>query len=859
MKQFIAVIIFIFSLLATHAQVRMMGVVRDATTLSPLRGASVMIKNKAGKILKFTTTKSEGNFTLQPDSLNGTILEISMLNFAKQSLPLDSVSLPIVVNMEPKTTMLQEVTIKAESIREQGDTITYRVGAFAQKQDRSIGDVLARMPGMKVESSGRIQYQGEDINKFYIEGSDLLGGKYGIATNGISQSDVSEVEVMENHQPMQVLSGINFSDRAAINLKLKGKAKATWNLHGSLGGGYDFNSKSGLWEGEFFAMAAMPTFQNITTLKTNNTGHNLQDMAFDFFNSGRGTDLRPAIQLAIPGAAALDEERSLFNRSLLASSNSLWKTKNADLKTQIDYSFNRIQGASANQTTYFLPNETRVITENNNGSDRSNSLTAKVVYEVNQRTAFINNTLQSNLDWDDMQLNTTGSIANCQKATLPDYYIGNSLKLIKRFNKKHLVAFHSKNDWELMPQSLSIITPAGTIAQQTRDHAFFTNEKATYSFVFAGMTIGLEGGLKGYIRQFTSSIPELPQDIPGETENVVNTNYLTLFLTPNIEYRFHRVNISLNAPISSAFYRFDKAIANRNECYFSPSLSINWKPSNRIAMHVNAATGRAPMNLNMIYPGVVMRDYRSFSSGVDEFYNTSSKNLSTGINYKNSVSGIFANAIAFKRWNNTPYTLAQKLYGDYIVYSYSSASNHSNSFNGQGNVGKSIDCIRGSMSLNGSFMQAETHLLAQDQNINSVSTSWSAGGKIGGSIASSLSFDLSCDFSTNRMSMNDFDADWLRSARSGLLLNILPSDKWEWRIKGNYYLNELMADNFKQFLLFDTKLIFKPNPRIELSASLTNILNKTEYNYINYNQLSSFESCQNLRGRELLITITVRK
>ncbi len=68
-------------------------------------------------------------------------------------------------------------------------------------------------------------YQGEDINKFYIEGSDLLGGKYGIAANGISHEDVGAVEVMENHQPMQVLSGISFSDKAAINLKLKKEGK----------------------------------------------------------------------------------------------------------------------------------------------------------------------------------------------------------------------------------------------------------------------------------------------------------------------------------------------------------------------------------------------------------------------------------------------------------------------------------------------------------------------------------------------------------------------------------------------------------------------------------------------------------
>lgn len=59
--------------------------------------------------------------------------------------------------------------------------------------------------------------------------------------------------------------------------------------------------------------------------------------------------------------------------------------------------------------------------------------------------------------------------------------------------------------------------------------------------------------------------------------------------------------------------------------------------------------------------------------------------------------------------------------------------------------------------------------------------------------------------------------------------------------------------------MLDTKLTFKPSGRIELSASLTNILNKKQYNYTTYSQLSSFESQRSLRGRQLLFSITVRK
>lgn len=859
MKNIIALVFVMLISIPVWSQVKVEGVVRDAATGSALRGASVMAKNGAGKILKFATTKAAGEFTLQMDSIRGCRLEVSMMNYAKQTLALDSVALPIEVDMEPKTTVLNEVMVKADKIREQGDTITYRVGAFAQKQDRSIGDVLARMPGMKVDKSGQIQYQGEDINKFYIEGSDLLGGKYGIATNGISHTDVGAVEVMENHQPMQVLSGISFSDKAAINLKLKNKAKATWSLHGTLGGGYDFNTHSGLWNGGFFAMAAMPKFQNITTLKSNNTGENIKDMAYDFFNTGRGTSLQPSIQLSIPGAAGLDGRRTRLNRSLLASTNSLWKLNGGEFKTQIDYTFNRLEGSASNITTYFLPDGNRVITENRSGTDYTHSLSAKATYELNKRTTYINNTLRTNLDWDDIRVATIGTLSNSQSASLPDYYAGNSLKVIKRFNGRHLVTFESKNDWELMPHQLSVVTPKDMISQQTRNQAFCTDESAAYAFVFAGLSIGLEGGLKGYMRDFSSDIPELPKDIPGETVNVVNTNYLMLYASPKIEYQLNRVNFTLNAPLSGAYYTFDKALANRDEYYFSPSLSMKWNPTARIDLRLGASTGRSPMSLNMIYPGVLMADYRTFRSGIDQFYTLGSQNLRASINYRNSVTGFFGSATVSQSWDETPYTLAQKFYGDYIVYSYSSASNRGESFVSRGSFGKTIDCIRGSASLNGTYLRRGTHLISQDQNVNNITTLWSVSGKIGGAFSSLLSFDISSDFSANRMSMNAFDADWLRSLKSGMMLNFTPGDKWEWRISGNHYFNEITSDNFKQLLLFDTRLIYKPSSKIELSASLTNILNKKEYNYITFNQLSQFESRRSLRGRELLVSITLRK
>ena len=335
------------------AQTNVSGNVVDAERNEPLAGASIIIKDDHSKIIKFTTTKDDGTYTMQLSSATDGILEVVMMGYKKQSIPLVDVALPLTVYLEPGSISLKEVVVKADPIREQGDTVSYLVGSFAQKQDRSIGDVLRRMPGIDVAQNGKIQYQGEDINKFYIEGSDLLGGRYGIATNGISHEDVGAIEVMENHQPMQVLSGITFSDKAAINLKLKNKAKAAWTFHGDAGGGWSWQPEGAIWDGELFAMSVMPSFQNMTTFRTNNTGENLSSSSTDFFASRRETGLSRYVGVALPAVPSLSDKQTLFNRSFLISTNNLWKLKNGELKANIDYSFNRVTAQATNITTYF--------------------------------------------------------------------------------------------------------------------------------------------------------------------------------------------------------------------------------------------------------------------------------------------------------------------------------------------------------------------------------------------------------------------------------------------------------------------------------------------------------------------------
>lgn len=857
-KLFVICLLSISNSFFAVAQTDVCGKVISTEDNEPLVSASAIVQDASGKIIKFATTAPDGSFSMHLPSIKGYVLKVSMLGYAKQSISLENAKFPLTILMEPQSIQLKEVAIKADKIREQGDTVTYYVGSFAQVQDRSIGDVLNRMPGINVSRNGKIQYQGEDINKFYIEGSDLLGGKYGVATNGIRHEDIGAIEVLENHQPMQVLSGVSFSSKAAINLKLKDKAKVSWNLHGDAGGGLSWLPEGGLWDGEFFAMAVKPSFQSITTISTNNIGEDLSVYNTDFVNNRKETELERYIDLSLPKVLSLNDRYVRFNRSFITSTNNLWKLKNGEFKFNIDYSYNRLTADASNVTTYFLEEGNQVITEKQEGIEREHSLSGKFIYEQNKKTVFINNTLLTNIDWNNIDFNTTGSLTNTQSAELPDYFISNRFKMIKRFKEKHLVTFVSNNEWESLPQTLKIGVNGNPYSQYVDDYAFYTQESAAYAFNMKGITISLDGGIKGYWRSMNSELINIPEELPGITNNAIHTNSFTTYVIPKIEYWIRKVDITLNLPVSYAHYSFNKVIENHDEAYFSPSLSFTWKPNNRFSGSIRGGLGRSPMNLNMVHSGLIMNNYRTLQSGVDNFYNLSSQNLSGSINYKHTRHGLFANALVMHSWSHLPYMMSQMVYGNYVMYNYKEADNDSKLLLAMGSISKTLDFMSGNFAINGTFTRNSSDLLSQQSLVNSVNTGWSIGGKINGSPCRWLSFDYVIDYYANTITMNETSTPWLSTMTNELSLNIVPTSKWQWEISGMHYCNEIMEDKFKNLFMLDTKLTFKPSKRIELSASLINILNKRHYNYTTYSQLSSFECQRSLRGRQLLFSIIIK-
>lgn len=854
----LAYILCLWTVLSAAAQVDVVGKVLDKGSGEPMQRASVVIKGKDGKLKKFTTTDSKGAFAMHLPSAAGCRMEVSVMGYARQLLPLDSVEFPLIVFMEQGATLLQEVTVKGNSIREQGDTITYTVNAFSQTEDRSIGDVMKRMPGIDVEQGGTIKYQGKEINKFYIEGRDLLGAGYGIATEGVRHDDVGAVEVMEDHQPLLVLGGIAYSDQAAINLKLKEKAKAKWNVNGSAGGGYCTMPEGGVWQGSLFAMMAKSDFQHITDFRTNNTGHTLGGIV----NIASNTGLTENITVPVPSPYSIGGRSMLFNRSAQISTNTLCKLGSGELKGKLGYSFNRTAGMASSATTYFLEGGDRIITEERQGVNHGHELGGSFTYEQNQRSAYINNTLGARLDWRDATLDVTGTLPNSESGLFRNGLIANDFKMIKRFRGKNLVTFVSKNEWQKLPQSVTIDRDGELARQSMNESAFYTEESAAYSFTVKGITIDVEGGVTGYLRSMNSraSGVEMQQVLGGDSlVNAINTNYVKLFLQPRLEYRLHRVNFILNAPLSLDRYDFDQVLANRNEAYFSPSMEIVWKPDNRWNFSVSSGYGRAPISLSMVQQGYVMNDYRTIRRGVDNFYSMWGTNVGGSAKFRNVMHAFFAEARVSQNWSEAPFTMIQQLYGDYVVYAYAPAKSRSKRVSADGSMSKSLNFMHGIIKLYGGWQRSDSEIISQGKPVGYATESWYVQGRISSAPARWISAEYGCYYGAVNMIMNGNGAGWNGRVQNDLRLTLKPVRKWEWEVSGCHVGSQLADNKYSNTCMLSTELRYSHSRQVEVAASLNNVLNLHSFYSRSYTQLAMYESQRWMRGREFLISIYLTK
>lgn len=859
MKQTILILLAFLFTLPTFSQTALTGNVIDSEDNSPLHGTLVVLKDTQKKhIIRYAQTDAAGNFTLtlKEGEVTHCSLHFSMMGYKPQEILLTETSRSFRIAMQPAVIQIKEVTVKAKKIREEGDTLIYNVASFTDKQDKTIGDVMRKMPGVEVTQSGKITYNGTSINKFYIEGKDLLEGKYGIATNGISPDDVGSVEIMEDHQHT-CPAGNQPVYPSSRQLASKKQCKSPMD-----------NKRTG------HRRSLSPTRRRIMEHRgiyhadeTEQAEHYaVQDKQHRQEPGKRG--VRPyhgkgriRVVGLYTGNWNLHPQLGTKTYSLQPFPSFLYQQlwglgKEREIKAQVHYLNDRTTSEASSRYTYYLPEENKIVLDDQKALEHLHQLSAELTVEANRSTSYLKNILKTNLQWRNVDVNTSGTLPNMQQAEVPVYKIGNTFNLIKRFGKQ-TVAFYSRNNWQLRPQSLDVQRGI-RYQQKTREQAFFTQESASYGMNFKHLTLSMNGGGTAMIRDLNSYLHGLP-DSPGIPANGWATRYANLYAIPKLEYKYRRMDGTLELPVHYYHYTFAHKLSKENDWTSAPSLRIRWNVTPHLRISVRGQATSKAMDLHSLYNGLILTDYRTLSSGIEEYTTTSGQSLSGALNFKQPIWGLFANAMVMRSWNSASFLQSQQFTGDYIMKYYTKSPHKGNTWTALGTVSGNIECLKGMAGVTFLYRKTNRSMLSEGKLTDYSTESYNLTGRLNGRIGQFANWQYILDYGQNNLHINHQPPHRLSRWQHTFSIFAAPFNRLSTQLSGEYYHNEVGEHQYKNMLLLDGKISYSLGKHIELSATLSNLFNHRTYGYSLYAETSVVKHERKLRGREFLISFYLKK
>ncbi|MCO6498276.1 MAG: carboxypeptidase regulatory-like domain-containing protein [Chitinophagaceae bacterium] len=664
---------FIFLASQGYTQTTVSGKVTDAAGKPVAYGSITIVHPETNKILSFKTVDAKGHYTITFKSdLPKVGVKFSLINYEPQTKIIDNKSQTVDFSVNEKPTELENVTIKPPMVYQKGDTIVHDVKQFANANDRTLSDVIKKMPGVEVDESGKIKYQGKDINQFNVEGRDLMQGQYGIIPNSIPYGDVDKFEIIQNNQPVKMLKDKVPSENAGVNITLKKGVSITGS--GSAGVGLS----PFLWNAKITPMLLTKKQQALVSLKSNNTGEDVAgDLGMIMFSSGFEGFTMEAPTGSFLGTASvsppgqIDRQRYWFNQSHAVSANVLiparkdWEIKSNTTFTDHDLTLTGNRETSV--TTIGPDGKPLTIAYTRSSEDLSHQQKLKSTLTFNRNT--LNNFFRNNLifTWNKARENThlfTNSLPSPQHVKGESYNIQNSLSTLLAVDKqkKHTVNLQSFISYISDPQnytidslqSLQFTDPdmqlANSFLQNTHLKSFSASGTVSIGLSVKKWevrpTLKINYDQDDFASDITTFTTGSAKQYPYPWVNDLRFSKLKTSGDLSIYRKTPKISLSIGLPLAQNNIKATESHAGMDKhlskLAFEPRTSFQYTINSKFKWNAGAGRGFSFSDVRSLYPGFVFSGL-NFSAYDGPIAVRESRFANTGIVYKNVLRNIDAN------------------------------------------------------------------------------------------------------------------------------------------------------------------------------------------------------------------------
>lgn len=847
-----------------------------------LSSASITLHKKNNpSILAYAISNREGKFEIKYTPANNDTLELkaSLLGYGRQSIFFVSgEKTEFSFVLSPQAITLPEVVTKAPPVWQRKDTINYNTSEFKQQQDRVIGDVIARLPGIEVSPGGQIKYNGKPINKYYIEGLDLLEDKYGIANNNIPADAVDRVQVLENHQPIRVLDSVAFSDRAALNIKLKNSAKAKLVGRARLGIG----ASPLLSEDEVMAMLFKKKLQFINTYKYNNTGQdNSRELASqnisEYFSAiQNGSVKNDLVSLIEPSPPSVSQKRYLYNNAHVAAINQLIPLS-AIYQLRINTAFiNDYQKQESRiATQYTLPSGTVSITEQNSIKEYQNRLQTDITLMANSPKYYLKNLLRYQGWWQHGNGIITTNKELAQRLSNPFHNISNDFKVIKT-KARAITEFSSYLGYVSQPQYLLVFpglypqllnNNQGYTAtkQQAGLNNFYTDNYFSLRYKRKRWGSQYKTGFNIQSKEFNTVLfiheNNFEKALADTFQNHTSWLRTKIYAEGNWTYETNTMRLSVALPVNYLVVRYnDKYLIideAENKFLLSPSVSAMWQLSPKWNWNGFVSYNQGIGEMESITGGYILKNYRSITNNKAPLGETGSINLMGSFTFRNPLKILFFNIAMNYSKNNSNLLYRQQFNGQLETLTAFLQNNYSSRINVFSRLSKYIIGWKTSFAVNGSYSTGRQQQLQQYQFVTFNNKNYSAGVTVSSKVSAKITTEYSGTFMKyfSKSATQKLNSE-IETANQQLSINYFPVNSVTIRLGGEYYYVNSNIAPVTHYIFADAAVRYKPKKsKLEYELQCQNLFNTTSFSSALLSNNTEIVSSYTLRPLQVLFKI----
>lgn len=839
------------------AQTRITGKVVDSLNRAAIASATITLHDRSGLVLAYDITDSKGSFSLFFEkTMAGLWLSCNAMGYSNDSLLVKDLTGEWMIALVPLPRLLPPVTVKNRRsfLNIRPDTSSYKTEDFVQKQDRTIEDVLRKIPGIEIDASGKISHNGKPISNFYIDGDDVVNDRYTIATRTVRPEMVEKIQVIENHNPVQVLQNATISNNTAVNLSLRKEARLA--LMGDAGAGIGNNNTN---KATADLLSFKRKFKSIDQFKTNNTGVDIASELTphtigDLIKRLEQNAPKPFLGVGGIGNPDVGRDRFLFNQTgLITLNNSFTPKAETQLKLNVHYLYDQQDLSVQSNSVYTLPGASFGYDEYKTQKSRQNSLATQFNITVNKKNYYLNNVLAFNSASPGTFANTRlNGLALAQQYNYQNWDISNDFSMIKKKRNRNIVEWNAYIRYQHLPEKLGVFPGVNDsvfnngiaydqLQQRVDIGGWFTHESFSYRIVHDFIVQNYKAGIVAQWQPLKTDLSVIngsaANALSDSFNNNLTWNQYKAYMKAEYDIVGEHTRLSLSVPLSVHYIHKTPmegvAGGSFTRLVFSPGIRWRYDLNNENYITTSYQYNAAPTSVQENFAGYILANYMLLQSWRIPVVTNSRQLASIGWTGRKSVKLLTVNVNIGVSGGTNGYVPAYTYLKTLQVQTYTEGIVHtSNRFVNAG-ISKYVFALRTTLSGKFSLQQNAYEQFQQTQLTRFSDLQQSFTITAQSKIVTWFTAAYHCSY-TNSVSRNKTQES-IPSQKASLLMqqavfNIFPADNFSIRLSGEHYRTKKSTTPLANTFFTDAQLAYQlKKQKTELSIDGMNLTNNQDY------------------------------